>query len=117
MKRKLISAFLCTIMSLSFAGCRFIDGFKEGAKEGFKDGVKKANNETTVEGKKDTTEGEFKVDWKKCIEDTKTELTNPEPRGNSRLYFLFKSNNFKDFKLFDNCYLRCIIFVWRLNTH
>ncbi len=74
MKRKLISAFLCTIMSLSFAGCRFIDGFKEGVKAG----AKKANNETTVDGKKDTTEGEFKVDWKKCIEDTKTELTNPE---------------------------------------
>jgi len=39
MKKKLISIFLCAIISLSLVGCGFADGFK--------DGVEKAKQENS----------------------------------------------------------------------
>lgn len=77
MRKKLVSIFICIIISLSIASC--------GAKEVSKDEIEKGNivlenNEKVVPVKKDIKEVEvieFKVDWDKCIEDTKVELTDP----------------------------------------
>jgi hypothetical protein len=76
MRKKLVSIFICIIISLSIASC--------GAKEASNDGIEKGNvalenNEKVVAVKEEILEVEvieLKVDWDKCIEDTKAELTN-----------------------------------------
>ena len=75
MKKKLMSAFLCATISLSFVGCSFTDGVKAGVEDGME---KAENKENVVAPKEDIEKSKFNVDWEKCIEDTKTELTNPE---------------------------------------
>lgn len=70
MKKNLAIIFLSAIISLSLVGC----GFTEGVKKGAEDANKKDNNKVAVETKKDIKK--FNVDWAKCVEDTKKELTN-----------------------------------------
>ncbi|MDS1004188.1 hypothetical protein P9J83_11870 [Clostridium sporogenes] len=70
MKKNLVIIFLCTIISLSLVGCGFTEGVKKGAEEANK------NSKASVETKKDVKK--FNVDWTKCIEDTKKELTKKE---------------------------------------
>lgn len=72
MKKNLVIIFLCTFISLSLVGC----GFTEGVKKGAEDANKKDNTKVAVETKKDVKK--FNVDWAKCIEDTKKELTNKD---------------------------------------
>ncbi|MCB2308821.1 hypothetical protein LGL08_20575 [Clostridium estertheticum] len=78
MKKKLISVFLCAIISLSFAGCGFTDGVKDGVGKAKKENSESENKKNVVAVKKDIEKVKFNVDWEKCIEDTKTELTNPK---------------------------------------
>ncbi|MCW6094748.1 hypothetical protein LAV60_16360 [Clostridium sporogenes] len=73
MKKNLVIIFLCTIISLSLVGC----GFTEGVKKGAEDASKKDNDKIATEAKKDVKD-KFNVEWTKCIEDTKKELTNKE---------------------------------------
>ncbi|BDR67200.1 hypothetical protein K144312032_14280 [Clostridium tetani] len=70
MKKRLIGIFLFTIICLAFVGC---GSTKED--EVKKDDVVKVTEENKKETQK---EDNFKVDWEKCIEDTKKELTNKE---------------------------------------
>ncbi|MBZ9608631.1 hypothetical protein G9F73_012510 [Clostridium estertheticum] len=78
MKKKLIGVFLCAIISLSFVGCGFTDGVKNGYEKGKKENSESENKGNVVAVKKDIEKVKFNVDWEKCIEDTKTELTNPK---------------------------------------
>lgn len=73
MKKNLVIIFLCIIISLSLVGCGFTEGVKKGAKDANK---KDNNNKVAVETRKDVKK--FNVDWSKCIEDTKKELTNQD---------------------------------------
>ncbi|APQ97525.1 hypothetical protein [Clostridium botulinum] len=70
MKKNLTIIFLCAIISLSLVGCGFTEGVKKGAEDATK------NSKVTAETKKDVKK--FDVDWTRCIEDTKKELTNKE---------------------------------------
>lgn len=71
MKKNLVIIFLCMIISLSLVGCGFTEGVKKGAED-----ANKKDNKVAAETKKDVKK--FNVDWEKCIEDTKKELTNQD---------------------------------------
>lgn len=66
MKKRLLGIFLFTIICLVLVGC---GSTKEDKVK--KDDVIKVTEDTKIEDN-------FKVDWEKCIEDTKKELTNQE---------------------------------------
>lgn len=65
--KKFIITLIILCSSLNLISCGVVDGFKEGVKDGAESSINNDNN-----NKLDN------IDWERCIEETKKEVTNPE---------------------------------------